>query len=248
MNTDKTYIKISPDFDYLFIDGNGCCSTAYGDEISNEDFSLGPRFRIVIPGIEEWHRRYVYSTDFAATKTDESFDWLSWHYEGLLFAKEIKRQLPTCFKLLYTAPYEDVSGLIPEEIEIDDSIDKLICSLEIEANVHSKLGLKNIVVFSSTCKLDGIELSMCVGKLKSECHIPLYRIDGLKNWLHDIIKGEKDVLLESSLYCDVRNMPGCWRRKWTIAWLTQHRKSSLSAISTMLTRKSFPSTVSITRR
>lgn len=194
MNTDKTYIKISPDFDYLFIDGNGCCSTAYGDEISNDDFSLGPRFRIVIPGIEGWHSRYINATDFAATKTDESFDWLSWHYEGLLFAKEIKRQLPTCFKLLYTAPFEDVSGLIPDELEVDDSIDKLISSLEIEANVHSDLGLKNVVVFSSETKPDRVELSMCVGKLKSECHIPLYRIDGLKNWLHDIIKGEKDVV------------------------------------------------------
>ena len=179
MNTDKTYIKISPDFDYLFIDGNGCCSTAYGDEISNDDFSLGPRFRIVIPGIEGWHSRYINATDFAATKTDESFDWLSWHYEGLLFAKEIKRQLPTCFKLLYTAPFEDVSGLIPDELEVDDSIDKLISSLEIEANVHSDLGLKNVVVFSSETKPDRVELSMCVGKLKSECHIPLYRIDGL---------------------------------------------------------------------
>lgn len=194
MNNINSYIRISPDFDYLFIDGNGCCSTAYGDEISNEDFSLGPRFRIVIPGIEEWHRRYVNSTDFAATKTDESFDWLSWHYEGLLFAKEIKRQLPSCFKLLYNAPFEDVSRLVPKEIEIDDGINKLLSSLEVNANTHYELGLKNRVVFSSESQSKGLSLSICVGKLKTDLYIPQNRIDGLKSWLLDILKGEKDAI------------------------------------------------------
>lgn len=194
MNNINSYIRISPDFDYLFIDGNGCCSTAYGDEISNEDFSLGPRFRIVIPGIEEWHRRYINSTDFAATKTDESFDWLSWHYEGLLFAKEIKRQLPSCFKLLYTAPFEDVSRLVPKEIEIDDGIDKLLSSLEVNANTHHEFALKNRVLFFPEAQSNGLSLSICVGKLKIDFYIPQNRIDGLKSWLSDILKGEKGVV------------------------------------------------------
>lgn len=32
----KPYIRISPDIDVLFVDGDSCCASAYGDEISND--------------------------------------------------------------------------------------------------------------------------------------------------------------------------------------------------------------------
>lgn len=50
----KSFIRISPDSDVLYIDSDSCCVMAYGDEICNEGPSLGPRFSIVVPGIEEW--------------------------------------------------------------------------------------------------------------------------------------------------------------------------------------------------
>ena len=80
----KPYICISPDIDVLYQDSEGCCTSAYGDMISEERPSLGPRFSIVVPGIEEWVKRYEMATDFAETETDPAFDWATWHYEGFL--------------------------------------------------------------------------------------------------------------------------------------------------------------------
>ncbi len=97
----KPYIRISPDIDVLFVDGDSCCASAYGDEISNDSPWLGPRFSIVVPGIDEWVRRYEDATDFAETTTEPSFDWISWHYEGLCFAKAIWEQMPRCYTLYY---------------------------------------------------------------------------------------------------------------------------------------------------
>ena len=49
----RTYIRISPDIDVLCINSDSCCASAYGDEICNDSPWLGPRFSIVVPGIEE---------------------------------------------------------------------------------------------------------------------------------------------------------------------------------------------------
>ena len=65
----KPYIRISPDIDVLCINSDSCCASAYGDEICNDSPWLGPRFSIVVPGIEEWVKRYEYATDFAETTT-----------------------------------------------------------------------------------------------------------------------------------------------------------------------------------
>ncbi len=94
----KTYIRISPDIDVLCINSDSCCASAYGDEIYNDSPWLGPRFSIVVPGIEEWVKRYEDATDFAETTTEPSFDWISWHYEGLCFAKAIWELQKSCWK------------------------------------------------------------------------------------------------------------------------------------------------------
>lgn len=93
----KPYIRISPDIDVLCINSDSCCASAYGDEICNDSPWLGPRFNIVVPGIEEWVKRYEYATDFAETTTEPSFDWISWHYEGLCFAKAIQAYVNESF-------------------------------------------------------------------------------------------------------------------------------------------------------
>lgn len=73
----KSFIRISPDSDVLYIDSDSCCVMAYGNEICNEGPSLGPRFSIVVPGIEEWVKRYEYATVFVETVTSPSFDWIT---------------------------------------------------------------------------------------------------------------------------------------------------------------------------
>ena len=121
----KTYIRISPDIDVLCINSDSCCASAYGDEIYNDSPWLGPRFSIVVPGIEEWVKRYEDETDFAETTTEPSFDWISWHYEGLCFAKAIWEQMPRCYTLYYEPPFEDHSGTL-DEVIIDEHVDSLI--------------------------------------------------------------------------------------------------------------------------
>ena len=84
----KSFIRISPDSDVLYIDSDSCCVMAYGDEICNEGPSLGPRFSIVVPGIEEWVKRYEYATVFVETVTSPSFDWIT-HLYRTIFRKTI---------------------------------------------------------------------------------------------------------------------------------------------------------------
>ncbi len=127
------FIRISPDYDVLYQDGDGCCDSAYGDIIYNDAPCLGPRFSIVAPGIEEWLKRYEFATDFAEAMTDPSFDCITWHYEGLCFAKAIWEQMPRCFKLYYQPPYEDHSGTLGEVV-IDENVESLIDSLRMFAN------------------------------------------------------------------------------------------------------------------
>lgn len=193
MNEKKYYIEITPDIDYLFTYQDGSCVDSYGDEIYNEDFSLGPKFCIVVPGIEEWHRRYIAATDFAETETSESFDWVSWHLEGLLFAKEIKRQLPSCFRLYYNAPYEDKSNTIENEIEITDDIDSLIEFLKENAKTSVDLAIKHNVSYQTEKLSDCVSITAKIKNLSIDFNIPNNSIPGLKNWLLDIIKGEEDV-------------------------------------------------------
>lgn len=193
MNNTRSYLAITPDIDYLFTDYEGCCFSAYGDEIYNEDFSLGPRFSIVVPGIEEWHRRYIDATDFAETETCQSFDWISWHLEGLLFAKEIKRQLPSCFRLYYNAPYEDNSNIIGNEIEITDDVDSLIESLMENAISSKGIAFKHNVSYQTEKQTDCVSITAKVKNLSIDFNIPYNSISGLRNWLLDIIKGVEDV-------------------------------------------------------
>lgn len=194
MKDENNYITISPDFDFLYQNPDGVCDEAYGDEIANDDFSFGPRFRIVVPGIEEWHRRYVVATDFAETETDASFDWKRWHYEGLLFAKEIKRQLPSIYKLYYQTPYEDNVELLDDEIEITDDIDDLILSLKTESPISCKPSMKDNVVFTVNRQEKDLAITACLGHLKVDFEIPNNRIKSVKDWLLAIIDGEEDAI------------------------------------------------------
>lgn len=182
-------IIISPDYDVLYSDEEGCCYSAFGDEIHINNPELGPRFSIVIPGIEEWLKRYENATDFAETTTDPSFDWKVWHYEGLCFAKAIREQLPKYYTLYYESPYEDKTNTIPKT-EINDNIDNEINKLKPESgSIVTPLSFKDNVTFDLKRASDSLSVSFMVGKSKTDVIIQFDRLAGIKLWLKQIIEG-----------------------------------------------------------
>lgn len=188
----KPYIIISPDIDTLFIDANGCCSCAYGDEIDNDDYELGPCFSIVIPGIEEWLERYENATDFANISTDPNFDWKSWHVEGLRFAKQIRLQMPPVFDLFYRPPFEDTSGTLVE-IEVDDkTVDDLIRKLGNSSSYeNSEPAVKHHVRFNIISRNNHLYIESYVGKNKQCFSVATER---LIRWIKSIEVVEREVI------------------------------------------------------
>lgn len=182
----KPYIRISPDIDVLYIDSDSCCAIASGDEICNECPSLGPRFSIIVPGIEEWVQRYVDATDFVETTTDSSFDWITWHYEGLCFAKAVWEQMPRCYELYYEPPFEDHSGTI-EKLLIDEQVDGLIDSLRPLANLASPpLSIKANIAYKLERKGDSMLVRFRINNLVFDLPLSFKCLPRVKTWLNDI--------------------------------------------------------------
>lgn len=199
----KRYIRLSPDFDVLYIDQKSCCYDAYGDEIYNDNLELGPLFCFAMPGIEEWQKRYMYATDFSKTTTDPSFDWLTWHYEGLCFAKAIWEQMPKAFTLYYKAPYEDRSQTILGEIEINEHIDILIDQLKARASHQvSAPSFTNQIDFKAKRGENEVLLSFQLNRLQTEVSIPFNQLSGIRYWLKEIITGNQSTCsLYPSRFC-----------------------------------------------
>lgn len=184
--TDKHFIRISPDIFVLYQDGEGCCSSAYSDEVSNVNRELGPVFSIVVPGLEEWCQRYEDATDFANTTTDPSFDWRSWHFEGLQFAKEIWQQMPRNYTLIYVPPFEDRSHTI-KKLVVDENIDALIESLGPKSSFHKMPpALQNDIDFSCIRNKDSITVHFKLGRAERDVTIPFNRLEGLRKWLENL--------------------------------------------------------------
>ena len=176
----KSYIRISRDIDALYIDSDSCCAIAFGDEFCNECPSLGPRFSIVVPGIEEWVQRYVYATDFVETTTDSSFDWITWHYEGLCFAKAVWEQMPRCYELYYEPPFEDHSGTVGKLL-IDEKVDGLIDRLRPLANLASApLSIKDNIVYKLERKGDSMLIRFRINNLVFDLPLSFKCLTGIK--------------------------------------------------------------------
>ncbi len=189
----KPYICISPDFDVLYIDAEGCCNYAYGDMVSNYSPELGPCFCFVVPGVEEWVRRYEMATDFAETTTAPSFDWSTWHYEGLCFAREIWEKLPRCYTLYYEPPYEDKSGVIGK-MAIDDHITEIIDKYRGSASIDAiPLSIKDIIGYGVEREKDNLNVIFRVNKLEMKVVIPLVMLTAIRHWLLKIIDGDNEI-------------------------------------------------------
>mgnify|MGYP003316670579 CR=1 FL=1 len=194
----RHYIIISPDLDYFYIDEEGGCGGIEDDAISNSDFELGTPFLLVVPGISEWVMQYVLKTDFANTTTDPSFDWQTWHAQGLLFAKYVSEHLPGDYFLKYQPPFEDRSNLISDFDVSPDSIAEIIKKFPLE-NARGEIApsYKDNLEFSvagSKPSTISIKYGHCVSSIILD--IPDYLVR-LKLWLDKIEKGEDDVVTES---------------------------------------------------
>lgn len=186
---ENCYIKILPDYDVLYMDSEGCCFCASGDEIYNDDLELGPRFSFVVPGIEEWLRRYENATDFTKATTDPFFDWKLWHYEGLCFAKAIKEQLPQCYSLYYEPPFEDVSNTI-SKMEIDECVDEHIRKLRKEVCGRIVIpAFTNHIEFEVQREGEQVEVLFKTNNMQTEVNIPFKEIPNVKKWLKRIMTG-----------------------------------------------------------
>ena len=51
---------------------------------------------------------------------NKTFDWKSFHRQGIALAVEVKRLLPKKVVLKYSTPFEDRSAIFPNEVLIDD--------------------------------------------------------------------------------------------------------------------------------
>lgn len=189
METDHT-LYIWPDYDYYIQDEEGKCYGSTDDEVYNNDMDQLPRFSFIVPGISEWWERYVRVTDFAETTTDPSFDWRRWHRDGLLFAKEVYRQLPRNYNLIYKCPFEDRSGILKEVNISKDSVDDVIQSLgPIPDMPDAKPSFKHNVLFTvNTAEQRLIDISFKVGNYERSLYI--YDLEDLKYvrlWLERIV-------------------------------------------------------------
>lgn len=184
--TDKQYIRICPDYDVLYDDAEGACAYPYGDEISNEDPSLGPTFSIIVPGIEEWQQRYVRAVDFVKIENNISFDWRSWHFEGLQFAKAIWERVPRCCSVYYQPPFEDPSKTI-SEIKVDENIDVLIEQLGPESSFrNTKPAVRHDIDFSASRNEDSVTVYFRLGRTKCNVTFSFSQLKSLRIWLEDL--------------------------------------------------------------
>ncbi len=189
----KTYLRISPDYDELYQDSEGCSYSGFGDAIYIYDRCFeGLSFSFVMPGIEEWLKRYERATDFADAITNPLFDWAAWHAEGLMFAKAIRLRLPRCYDLIYAPPYEDNSGLI-HEITVDDNVDDIISDLKLMAKeVNRECALKHNVTIEAKRDAEQLQLHFAIKRSTYDIKVGLKELTRLRNWLLGIITDDKD--------------------------------------------------------
>ena len=191
-------LYIWPDVDYYLEDEERMCFGATDDSIYNNDNTRPPLFKFTIPGISEWHWRYVRATDFVNAIAAPSFDWRQWHRDGLIFAKEIHSRLPRNYNLIYKRPFEDHSGILEEVIFSTDNVDEVINSLNsVLEQKNARPSFIHNIQFSLGDRLDGLlSVTFTVGNrnhtvLIDKCRDTKY----LRQWMERIIANDEEIIL-----------------------------------------------------
>ena len=116
---EKLFI-FEPDYEELIYDTDR--EVCYYDEIYLSDNGT---INLDIPGLKEWLGKYVEEVlipcETGKTTIDginKTFDWKTFHEQGIKFAKEVKKLLPENIRLKYSAPFEDHSGIIKDDFFI----------------------------------------------------------------------------------------------------------------------------------
>ena len=115
-------IKMTLEANALFWDEDGCC---IGDETSI-NLENGTEINYNIPGLQQWCGKYLWqclvpieSGEVTKEELTKTFDWSEFHKKGIEFAKEVKKLLPENVILKYSAPFEDGSNFIKDDMIIE---------------------------------------------------------------------------------------------------------------------------------
>lgn len=187
----KYALYISPDADVVYQDSMGTCASCEFDEISRENLSIGPPFKAVLPGIKAWHKRYEEAC-FGPSAVYRPFGWRQWHREGLSFARELRRQLPACYTLIYQAPYEDWSGTLPyDPIVIDDEGMRVIDHLSSTDQATQRTPTPPVEHLSITGEQGEGQVIVRIGSHEwaVEIAIPHRELKAVRDWLKGIAEG-----------------------------------------------------------
>lgn len=114
-------MKIESAFSIFWDDDDLCI----GDD---SEVSLGKNkdLNFNIPGFYDWANNYMYNAlipceagKISIEELNKTFGWKDFHKQGIAIAVEVKKLLPKNVVLKYVAPFEDQTGMLPDEVLID---------------------------------------------------------------------------------------------------------------------------------
>lgn len=107
----------------LFWDEEGTC-IGNAEHISLKDDTYNLQFA----ELQKWADSYMWQIlapselgEITLEEINKTFDWKSFHRHGIALAVEVKMLLPKSVVLKYSTPFEDGSGILPNEVLIDDA-------------------------------------------------------------------------------------------------------------------------------
>lgn len=115
---EEKLLIFEPDYYQLFYDpeeGYSYYDTIYLSE--NEELRLDIKHEL-----HDWLYKYIdkvlipcAAEEITVEELNKTFDWKTFHEQGIKFAKEMKTLLPNYIRLQYRAPVEDQSGIIKDK-------------------------------------------------------------------------------------------------------------------------------------
>ena len=120
----SSILKMEPEDSLsLFWDDEGIC-VGNAEHISLKDDTYNLNFA----ELQKWADSYMWqilapseSGEITLEEINKTFDWKSFHRQGIALAVEVKRLVPKDVVLKYSTPFEDGSGILPNEVLIDDA-------------------------------------------------------------------------------------------------------------------------------
>lgn len=109
----KERYRMEADALTMIWDSKGCALITDQDDLFEDD-----GLSIKIDGIYQWYKDLDDVVDWTNSEIKGNFDWAAWHKRGLELAQNLRQQLPDEYDLWYSAPFEDKSGILKEDVLI----------------------------------------------------------------------------------------------------------------------------------